>query len=364
MLVFDNVSGLPVWISDTLCRLATGGGFAVRRLYSDQDEVLFDAARPIILNGIEDIVTRPDLADRAIFLVLETVPEERRRAEAELWAAFEMERPYILGALLDAVAAGLKHLPQTCLPKLPRMADFAVWAAACETALWPAGTFWAAYRRNLDEAAETVLEDDPVAGAVRTLMATRTEWSGIASSLLRALEEIVGERAARSKTWPASARSLGGQLRRVAPGLRKIGVKVAFERKGHGRNRTICITATLRPEADSEGFRPSALSTPSAATVKSNDLSSLVEPRPRTIAEDADGQVDAFEKIVRANALNNKEADGADDADANRPPHSAAAQRNEASRVPDLGPEESPQIARAADVANNPARPPLRRTRI
>jgi hypothetical protein len=59
VLAFDNVSGLREWISDTLCRLATGGGFAVRQLYTDQDEVLFDAARPVILNGIEDIVTRP-----------------------------------------------------------------------------------------------------------------------------------------------------------------------------------------------------------------------------------------------------------------------------------------------------------------
>jgi hypothetical protein len=107
LLAFDNVSGLPAWISDTLCRLATGGGFAVRQLYSDQDEVLFDAARPVILNGIEDIVTRPDLADRAVFLTLEPIPEDRRRPERELWAAFEAERPRILGVLLDAVAKGL-----------------------------------------------------------------------------------------------------------------------------------------------------------------------------------------------------------------------------------------------------------------
>ncbi len=115
VLAFDNVSGLPAWISDTLCRLATGGGFAVRQLYTDQDEVLFDAARPVILNGIEDIVTRPDLADRAVFLTLEPIPEERRRPEAELWAAFEAERPRILGVLLDAVVEGLKRLPETRL---------------------------------------------------------------------------------------------------------------------------------------------------------------------------------------------------------------------------------------------------------
>jgi hypothetical protein len=104
VLAFDNVSGLPAWISDTLCRLSTGGGFAVRQLYSDQEEVLFDAARPVILNGIEDIVTRPDLADRAVFLTLEPIPEESRRPEAELWATFEAQRARIL---LDRTHASL-----------------------------------------------------------------------------------------------------------------------------------------------------------------------------------------------------------------------------------------------------------------
>jgi hypothetical protein len=184
VLAFDNVSGLPAWISDTLCRLASGGGFAVRQLYTDQDEVLFDAARPVILNGIEDIVTRPDLADRAVFLTLEPIPEERRRPESELWAAFEAERPRILGVLLDAVVQGLKRLPETRLEKLPRMADFALWATACETALWAAGTFWSAYCGNRDEAMEGVIDADPIASAVRAVMVARTEWTGTASELL------------------------------------------------------------------------------------------------------------------------------------------------------------------------------------
>jgi hypothetical protein len=66
LLAFDNLSGLPVWLSDALCRLASGGSFAVRQLYTDDEEVLFEAARPILLNGIEDVISRPDLADRAI----------------------------------------------------------------------------------------------------------------------------------------------------------------------------------------------------------------------------------------------------------------------------------------------------------
>ena len=87
VLAFDNVSGLPAWISDTLCRLATGGGFAVRQLYTDQDEVLFDTTRPVILNGIEDIVSRPDLADRAIFVNAGEKMHRRAGVKMHHWRA-------------------------------------------------------------------------------------------------------------------------------------------------------------------------------------------------------------------------------------------------------------------------------------
>jgi hypothetical protein len=241
VLAFDNVSGLPAWISDTLCRLATGGGFAVRQLYTDQDEVLFDATRPVILNGIEDIVTRPDLADRAVFLTLEPIPEERRRTEAELWAAFKTERPRILGVLLDAAVEGLKRLPQTSLPRLPRMADFALWATACETALWPAGTFWSAYCGNLDAAVEGVIDADPIAATLRGLMETQTEWTGTASDLLGALGEMAGERLVKAKTWPDSPRALAGRLRRAATFLRKVGIEIGFTKEGRARTRIIRV---------------------------------------------------------------------------------------------------------------------------
>ena len=108
VLAFDNLSGLSSWLSDALCRVASGGSFAVRQLYTNDEEVLFKAARPILLNGIEDVIGRPDLADRAIFLTLEPIREKRRRSESELWREFELARPAILGALLDAAALGLR----------------------------------------------------------------------------------------------------------------------------------------------------------------------------------------------------------------------------------------------------------------
>ena len=110
-----------------------------------------------------------------------------------MWAAFDAERPRILGVLLDAAVQGLKMLPDTTLERLPRMADFALWATACETALWPAGTFWSAYCGNRDEAVENVIEADPVAATVRAVMAERTEWTGTATDLLGALAEAAGE---------------------------------------------------------------------------------------------------------------------------------------------------------------------------
>src|SRR5271167_2461708 len=119
--------------------------FAVRQLYTDDEEVLFKAARPTLLNGIEDVIGRPDLADRTIFLTLGPIREEQRRSETELWREFELARPAILGALLDAAAHGLEAMGSVHLDRLPRMADFALWATACEGALWPAGTFTRAY---------------------------------------------------------------------------------------------------------------------------------------------------------------------------------------------------------------------------
>jgi hypothetical protein len=329
LLAFDNVSGLAPWISDTFCRLATGAGFAVRQLYTDQDEVLFDAARPVILNGIEDIVTRPDLADRAIFLTLEPISEERRRPEAELWATFEVERSAILGALLDAVVAGLKHLPHTRLEKLPRMADFALWATACETAFWPAGTFLAAYSGNRDDAVESVIDADPIAAAICTVMSKRTVWTQTATELLGALANIAGEREVNSKTWPANPRALGGRLRRAATFLRKKGIEIEFEREGRARTRIIRITNVASHSVpETRGTGPSA---PSAPTLKNSSDHVCAGSDLRTVANGADGPADANDRasapIVLTPILETNSETTADGADATSPLHSGPSER-------------------------------------
>jgi hypothetical protein len=321
VLAFDNVSGLPHWISDTLCRLATGGGFAVRQLYTDQDEILFEAARPAILNGIEDFVTRPDLADRSLFLTLDPIPEHERRPEAELHALFAAERPRILGVLLDAVVRGLNRLPQTRLEKLPRMADFALWAAACETAFWPAGTFEAAYRSNRDEAVDNVIDSDPIASAVRTMMAARPNWSGTASDLLVILFRIAGEGVARSRSWPKTPRALAGKLRRALTFLRKIGIEITFSREGHGRARIIHIAATRAASESVDEGEPVASAASSTPTDELSQIPDNAASTPRRVASAADDHADDAQRpgrlMGRTNALKNGSAADAYVADAN-----------------------------------------------
>jgi hypothetical protein len=243
----DNLSYLPPWLSDCLCRLATGGGFATRALFTDADEVIFDSQRPIILTSIEDVAERGDLLDRAVIVRLAAIPEEKRRTEAEYWAAAAAARPAILAALLDAVAAGIRNLPSVRLDRLPRMADFALWVSACEPALdWPAGAFMAAYAGNVADANDLALDASPLWPALRHLMEHRRTWQGSAAELLKELERVVGldgDAPKRPKGWPGAPHALTGRLRRLAPNMRRAGIDMAFHRSG--KHRTIQLATSL-----------------------------------------------------------------------------------------------------------------------
>ena len=241
VLAFDNLSGaVSGWFSDALCRLSTGGGYAARKLYTDGEEVVISAERPLILNGIDEVVARGDLTDRAIFLTLSAIREADRKPEAELWARFEEARPRILGALLDALAEGVRRHPDVKLDRLPRMADFAKWAVACESAIFEEGAFMRAYMGNRDDAIESVIDASPVASAIRELMQDREPWEGTAAGLLAKLEGTAGGAVKTGKEWPADASSLSRRLKRLSSALRPVGIEIARERDG--RHRRIVIS--------------------------------------------------------------------------------------------------------------------------
>ena len=246
-IVFDNLSHVPQWLSDTLCRLATGGGFATRELYTDREEVLFQADRPVLLNGIEELATRGDLLDRSLVVSLPPIPEARRQPERGLIGEFDRLRPRILGALLDAVVAALRNLDKMREMKLPRMADFALWMVAAEPGLeWKSGTFMAAYQTNREVANEVAIEASPIAALVLDLLARKGDFEGTASDLLRMLNERADPNAMRTRGWPQTASHLSNVLRRLAPNLRSSGIEVDWFRRV-GR-RFIRISRQLSPD--------------------------------------------------------------------------------------------------------------------
>jgi hypothetical protein len=230
VLALDNLSGIAPDMADAMCRLATGGSWAARKLFTDDDECMFSGQRPIVLTGINDIASRSDLADRSLFVRLAPLDDGRRWTESEFWAELEAAQPRIFGALLTAMVAGLKALPNTRLAKRPRLADFAVWITACESALpWEAGEFLTAYAQNRSEATGIVLGSDPLADALQRFMAGRSEYTGSTSELLAALNGITPDHVKRERGWPRAPNGLSGRLTRLAPALKSAGITIADE---------------------------------------------------------------------------------------------------------------------------------------
>jgi hypothetical protein len=141
--------------------------------------------------------------------------------------------------------------------RLPRMADFAKWASACEAALWPSGTFRMAYDVNRRRAVEDAVEADPLAACVRRIMAKQTRWVGTAGDLLNAVGADGDHLAGKISDWPRNPRSLAGRLRRSQAFLRALGIEIAFRREGREGNRIIKMTSRV-------DFSPPAPSAPSA----------------------------------------------------------------------------------------------------
>jgi hypothetical protein len=241
VIALDNVSYLPPWLSDALCRLATGGGFATRTYYTMDEETYLDAQRPVILTGIEDFVSREDLIDRGLFIHLPAIPDESRQTEKAIWDAFDAAAPRLAGALCDLVAKALRRLPKVSLSPLPRMADFALFGEAISQAMGnTAGYFAEVYRDARQSANESAAEDSSVVAAIQTLLnRRRSGWEGTAKELLQELSEIVGEKQVeketKSKTWPKGPRAMGGSLRRLAPTLKAVGIRVDFEDRSNKR---------------------------------------------------------------------------------------------------------------------------------
>ncbi len=216
----DNVSKMPGWFQDALCRAVTGDAWVHRALFTDNDIAVSSFRRPIVLTSIDPGALQGDVADRMIPVELDPITPTQRRTEAELDRELEAIRAATLGALLDLLGKVLKVVPSIVLPEKPRMADFATVLAAVDQV-----TGWstlADYLAATDSAARDVVEADVFTTAVRNLALERGVWSGTCLDLLSTLAE-----ARQGHAWPDTPKAVAGILKRMAPSLRAAGIEVS-----------------------------------------------------------------------------------------------------------------------------------------
>lgn len=260
----DNLSAVPDWLSDTLCRAATGDGDVRRQLYTDSGLSVFAFRRVLLLNGIDLGGLRGDLTERLLAIQLEPIPDDRRRTERGLAEAWEDARPRLLGALLGEVARMASTLPYVRLGSSPRMADFASVLAALDDV---------GLERYLEQARSLSADSLSADPFIMAMIGSLTEaFTGKASELL----PLVTPDDRLPKDWPKNARQVTTTLRRNAPALRRQGWTVDDLGSANKENATIWLVV------------PPEIARNPASPTSPNSPTSPQEPVDRPVADPPD----------------------------------------------------------------------------
>ena len=279
----DNQSKLPDVMSDNLCRLATGSGLRTRTLYTDSDEKIFNAVRPILLNSIEELATRPDFLDRTVHLHTRRLID--RLTESIFWKEFDEIHPKVLGALFTAVSIALKNVGSIDLSAVPnesrpRMADYAKWAMAGAPALgFTADEFLQAYVNNRKASSISSLDASPIYRPLCKLLETENTsprgivCNGVFKGSTRQL--LIGLKVCRwnenqgiyfsvreAQDLPRNERALSAMLDRLTPNLRIEGIEVKHLGRDPVRRVQILEITKTFTEAEIEAKKAAALPAP------------------------------------------------------------------------------------------------------
>ena len=188
LISFDNLSTISQQLSDMLCRICTGGGFSKRKLYSDQEDIIFQFRRVIMLNGINIALSNADLLDRALLVGLERFT--KFGSVSAFWQKFEEAKPRILGAVFDLLVKALNIIESVSEDNDFRMVDFARYGCAVAEALGlSADEFTLAYRANMNKLEDEALAASVIGSVVVGFMRSQPSWEGTPTDLHRALEQ-------------------------------------------------------------------------------------------------------------------------------------------------------------------------------
>ena len=227
--VFDNLGRLTARQANLLCRGVTGLSYIKRRHFTDSEDVILGARRPMILTALETPTEAPDWLDRALVLKLPLLTGRVRAEETQLMHVFLSHQAKFLGLMMTGLSATMTEtarMPRTM--NLPRMADFAAWGRAMMAGMkTDPDLFLEALERNARQKNEALMERDETGHAIVSFMAGKTEWKGQIEELAREL----WPRTSRQKRL--SAVQLGLYLRRMQINLESQGIGIEMTRS-HG----------------------------------------------------------------------------------------------------------------------------------
>jgi len=237
LLAFDNVSYMGEETSDALCRAITGDGIQQRKLYTNDEDVIFSFQRCIVINGINNVATRSDLLDRSILIELKRIPKEERREASVIEEEFEADLPAILGGIFEVLSKAMAIHPTVELSELPRMADFARWGYAIGEALGGKGQeFLDQYAANYNKQNFEAIQADPVAILTVELMKIYAKWNGTMGELYSRLklDAYKYNINPQNKSFPPDPSRLSRRLNAIKSNLEAVGITLETKQKSDG----------------------------------------------------------------------------------------------------------------------------------
>ncbi|MFA7314508.1 MAG: bifunctional DNA primase/polymerase [Candidatus Magasanikbacteria bacterium] len=242
---FDNLTYLTSNHSDLLCKAITGFAHTSRELFSDNNDVLRDIQCAIGINGINNVVTKPDLLERSIVLECAQILPKDRKTESDIWEEFEKDRPAILGGLLDLTVAVLKLLPSIKKNDMKRMADYTLIGKAVAIYLdMEPDEFVSVYEKNILEANGSAIQNDKLADTILHLFddVDETEQIFEPSAMYEYLTNlarrkfILGDENKSDYAWPKDAVRMSKKLTIITPLLATYGIDIIKSRDQRKRS--------------------------------------------------------------------------------------------------------------------------------
>ena len=330
LTIFDNVSEVKDWQSDMLSRAVTGEGVSRRRLYTDDEEQMYNFRRNVMINGLIIPLTASDVMDRSLLFKIERF--EQHGSKEKLEKEFERDKPEILGALFDLVSKTLKRIGKEDIEIPPgiRLYDFAVIGEAAARAVEEEdGHFLDLYLKKKADDNFEVIQSSLMGSVLYSLIADGTyrgagdkyydfldeeeKWSGSPSELL----EIFNFKAAelkidkRAKEWKGSPKGLSNALEKLKTNFKAIGVEIERGREHEGRFIDILVNESCPLH---KGKKPSQPSQPSRPDEDGDEGDEGDEKIPASKGEESGEKIKpkapSEEKTTRTVNIDDIEKDG------------------------------------------------------